>query len=221
MRRTTLTTTAVALTAAANAHAGLPIPGLAVVDFEQLPFGNTYGPGGVGGEPVGGIIFSQNGVIARIADFLDPSGAVANAPLGYVAAGGDLVFAVFPTQALEYTDNIAVEFDFEKVGFETMVVTVEWFSFGGTVTLGVNNESHGLNAFTDAPSSIGGVDVSIQGHALRGGGLLGSMRFEGAIDRIIIGGQSIGVDNIIAVPAPGAIGLAAFGACALARRRRR
>jgi hypothetical protein len=193
----------------------------ATVDFEELTSGDTYGPGGTGGEMVGDMVFSDDGIGVFVDDFLQPDQSVFNSTSAFVEVDGAIPQIAFSTQGIEFFGNIALEFDFTGLAFEVGRVELEWADFGGSQTIGVNGELFGFANLMNAPASLDGVDIAVTQDQVYTGGVGGTIVFTGAIDSITIGGQEFGLDNVTAyVPAPGGAALLAIaGVVGLYRRR--
>ncbi len=210
-------TSVVVLFAAPLAFAG----GSATVDFEELTSGDTYGPGGTGGEMVGDMVFSDDGIDVFVDNFLQPDQTIFNGTTSFVEVDGAISQTAFSSQGLDFFGNIALEFDFSGLGFAVGEVELEWADFGGSQTIGVNGISVGFNDLMNAPAVIDGVLISVTEDQNFGSGVGGTIVFTGAISSITIGGQEFGLDNVTArVPAPGAAGLFALAGAAGLRRRR-
>ena len=206
--------TAAVLVAAPAAFAGMG----ATMDFEELTSGDTYGPGGTGMEMVGDDLFTDEGIVARVDDFLLTNQSVFNSNSAFIEVDGPLAQDAFGSQGIEFFGSISLEFDFTGVGFDVGYVQIEWADFGGSNTIGVNGQLMGLADFSFAPLSIDGVKIEQFSRGDNGGVLA----FTGDIQSITLGGQELAVDNVVAraVPAPGAAGLLGLAGLAALRRRR-
>jgi len=175
-----------------------PISLAATVRFESVPVGTKYGRGWEQ------VIPSEDGIGMSVEPF------VLNQFTGYFWAE-----VVGPANDHELAiDNINVLFDLSNVGFNVTSLTLEYVEWGGNDNFAVNGGSIlQLAELTDIP-----VDVAPGVTALVDGGLI---TLTGDIDSVLIGGQELTVDSIVAVPEPTSlILLGAGGAMALRRLRR-
>lgn len=192
----------------------------ATVDFEELTSGDTYGPGGTGGEMVGDMVFSDDGINVFVDDFLRPDQSVGTSGSAFIEVDGMIPQEAFSTQGIEFFANIALEFDFTGLAFEVGRVELEWADFGGSQTIGVNGELFGFANLMNAPASLDGVDIAVVQDQVYTGGVGGTIVFTGDIDSITIGGQEFGLDNVTAfVPAPGGAALLALAGFVVRRKR--
>jgi hypothetical protein len=125
--------------------------------------------------------------------------------------GGELD-PFFPTTPVSM-NNIAFEFDFAGLAFDVNSVSLDYMEFGGVSNFAVNGGTpFQITEFTDLPSNVApGVTALVDEDMIV---LLGD------IDSFLIGGQELGIDNIVAVPEPLALTLLAMGAGALLGYRR-
>jgi len=205
--------TVAVLAAAPTAFAGMG----ATMDFEELTSGDTYGPGGTGMEMVGDDLFTDEGIVARLDDFLLTNQSVFNSNSSFIEVDGALAQTAFGSQGIEFFGSISVEFDFSGLGFNVGYVQIEWADFGGSNTLGVNGQLMGMSDFSFAPGMIDGVKIE----RFSRGDNAGVLAFTGDIQSITLGGQELAVDNVVArIPAPSAAGLLGCAGLAALRRRR-
>jgi hypothetical protein len=176
----------------------------ATVDFESLPVGTKFGEAysNIPGE----IVLTEGGVDMSVEEFLLGSF------VGFIKAetGGRYIDS-FPTTPLEL-DNISVLFDYSGLDFDVTTVTLEYRDFGGASNLGINGQAiHQLDAIIDIPAEVApGVAASVAD---------GTITLTGEISSLIIGGQELAIDNVVALPEPGTLGLLALGGVLLIRRR--
>lgn len=192
----------------------------ATVDFEELMSGDTFGPGGTGGEMVGDLVFSDEGIDVRVDDFLQTDQSVFNSASAFIEVDGMIPQEAFVTQGIEFFGNVALEFDFAGVGFNVGRVELEWADFGGSKTIGVNGVLFGFGDVMDAPGLLDGVVIEVIQDQTYPSGVGGRIVFTGDISTITIGGQEFGVDNVVAsIPAPGGVVLAVLAGLVVRRRR--
>lgn len=175
----------------------------ATVDFETVPLGSTYGE--AFGHTPGDVVLTQDGIKMSAEDFLLGSF------VGFIRAEvGGRYDDSFPTTPLEL-DNISVLFDFADVGFEVTEVTLSYQEFGGDDNFAVNGEMcHQLADLSDIPADVApGVTATVQG---------GVISLAGDVNSFLIGGQELGIDDIVAVPEPTTLALLGLGAAGLLRR---
>lgn len=161
----------------------------ACVDFEKpLVVGTTYG--GQGGQRPGDAIFNTANINVRVAEFIFTNGGktfgfaqIANGNL----TGGDQVLRV---------NNVNLEFDFSKLGFETAQVTFDYFKQGGFENLVVNGDTY-VGNLAQAKNTLGGVAVSVS-EVVLGSGRRGTVLLKGAVKTLAIGGQEFMLDNVCA-----------------------
>lgn len=181
------------------------VPPSAMVTFEGFADGTVFGP--EAGHVPGDAVLSQNGIIMRVQNFhfQDFVGF-------YRAEIGGLFEPYFPSTPLE-TNNINVEFDFSGLPFSVQRVTFEYLDFGGISNLSVNGGTlYELASLSDLPSSIApGIEASVQP---------GLVTLLGPIASLQVGGQELGIDNVIAVPEPGMIILGLLAGLSLSTRFR-
>ena len=184
---------------------GTPCDG-ATVSFESIPIGTVFGP--VAGNLRGETVLIQEGIAMSIDELiLDAASAFNRATIG-----GEYV-DFFETTPLEL-NNISAVFDFTAVAFTVDGVSLEVQDFGGVANLSVNGGTLiDLLALDGTPQIIApGVSAVLVDDLLT---------FEGAIDRLQIGGQEMAIDNVRAVPEPATAILGFLALPWITRRRRR
>ena len=125
---------------------------------------------------------------------------------------------LFTTNALSL-DNISAQFDFSHLSFDVTQVTIEFRELGGENNFGVNRLVL-LTPVTDI-TDLGGeiapdITVSVTGQTIM---LLAQN--QAVIDAVLIGGQELVIDNIVAVPEPGSVALVGLAGLLLLGRRSR
>jgi len=177
-----------------------------IVDFEDVATGTTFGA--LDGQGPGDLAFSQNGIDVRVEDFFFGSLAVP----GFAEVGGtyDSDFASTPLSI----DNLSLRFDFTNVGFPVSQVSFEFMEFGGLSNFAVNGGALiQLSPLSTLPSDIApGITATVD---------QGVVTLFGAIDSFLVGGQELGIDNVIAVPEPATLALLAIGGLGMLGRLRR
>jgi len=110
-------------------------------------------------------------------------------------------------------DNISVLFDLTNVGFNVTSLTLEYLELGGNDNFAVNGGSiRQLAELTDIPANVApGVTALVDG---------GLITLTGKIDSVLIGGQELTIDTIVAVPEPTSLILLAVGGVLALRRLR-
>jgi hypothetical protein len=129
-------------------------------------------------------------------------------------------FVVDGTQALN-TNNANAVFDFAGLG-PIDHAWVEFVELGGNVNFDVNGI--GLQNEEDFTSLTGypGFNVTVTTHTVSGGyGGRIEVQQVGSdpIQKLLIGGQELGIDNVTAVPEPGSVIMLGLGLLLLACRR--
>lgn len=178
----------------------------AQIDFETVPLGTVYG---APNDSPSDVVLSQDGIDMSVEQFrLGTFVGFFRAEIG----GAYGVF--FPTTPIGL-NNISLQFDFADVGFDVNLVTVDYLEFGGMSNFSVNGlPPFELASLDDIPTNVGsGITASVAGNVIT---------LSGDIDRFLVGGQEIALDNIIAIPEPTTLILMGYaGVVLLARRRRR
>jgi hypothetical protein len=182
-----------------------PISMAAKVEFESFPVGTKFG--GDFGNPPGPIPdeFIEDGIQMSVEQFFFQQ-----------FTGFFLADVVGPANDHQLAiDNISVLFDLTNVGFNVTSLTLKYLELGGNDNFAVNGGSIlQLAELTDIPANVApGVTALVDG---------GLITLTGKINSVLIGGQELTVDTIVAVPEPTSmILLAAGGVLALRRRRER
>ena len=175
------------------------------MDFESVKPGTTFGQ--AFGNTPGEIVLTQGGIAMSVEEFF------LGTFVGFIRAEvGGRYDEYFPTTPLEL-DNIGVRFDFADVSFDVTHVTLEYQEFGGGNNFAVNDHTlYEVSPLSDLPVDVApGVTASVDA---------GVITLVGEIDSFQIGGQELGIDNIVAVPEPMSMLLLGLGGVALMYRRR-
>lgn len=201
----------------AFASFGAAISSAATVTFETVPAGTRFGQqfGSTPGQVVNEL--TQDGIQVSFETF---SISAQNFTAFVRAETGGAFAPIFPTAPLEM-DNINVQFDFTQVGFNVSRVSLEYLELGGLDNFSVNGGTRfEISPLATLPTGVA-PGVTLLNEVLDS--LTGRSRITllGDVDSVLIGGQELVVDTIIAVPEPGTLFL--FGLCGafIARGRSR
>jgi len=180
--------------------------GSPIIDFEDVALGRTFGA--LDNQTSGELVLSRNGIDVRVEDFFFGPSVVP----GFAEVGG-IFDPQFPTTPLSI-DNLNLRFEFANVGFPVTQVSFEFVEFGGLDNFSVNDSPLiQLSPLTGLPVNIApGVTVEVDDR---------TVTLQGAIDSFVVGGQELGIDNIIAVPEPATLALLALGGFGICLRFRR
>lgn len=171
-------------------------------DTAASPLGTVYGsPTHVDGQ----LLFTEDGINVRAGVFTAGTFNTLN------TATIDPAGSPFATRSAGL-NNIRFRFQFSSLPFDVTEASFDYQDFGGTSNVGVNGVVVEINDFSALPASIAGVNLTVTAT---------TVTFTGAINGIIVGGQELWIDNIRAVPTPGAMALLGIGGLLAARRRRR
>ena len=175
------------------------------VEFQSVPIGTKYG-GGFLNVP-GQVVLTepaQNGIDMSVEPFYyQQFNGFFQAEV--VGPSNDHQLAI---------DNISILFDLTNVGFNVTSLTLEYVELGGNDNFAVNGGSIlQLAELTDIPPN-----VALGVTALVGGG---HITLTGKIDSVLIGGQELTIDTIVAVPEPTSLVLLAMGGVLALRRSRK
>lgn len=180
----------------------------ATVDFETVSSGTVYGQDT--GEKPGDVVLSQDNIDMSVEKFIFDSFKHFN-----LAEIDGIHAETFDTHALSLT-NISVLFDFSHIGFAVDWVTLEFDDFGGGSNFIVNNQTlHILDPLSDLPFDVApGITATIDQ------GMITITGVSQNINSILIGGQEMVIDNVVAIPEPASCILILAGGFMLSVRRR-
>lgn len=184
------------------------------IDFENIPVGTVFGfPSDMPGDVV---ITTVDGIEVSVQELLVNNNPVPFASGAHATVGGEFD-PFFPTTPVSM-DNIAFLFDFSNADFDVDFVSLEFQEFGGVSNFAVNGVLNeyplidGAGGLSQIPTNVApGVTAVVNEDTII---LMGS------IDSFLIGGQELGIDNVIVVPEPLALTLLAIGVGAAGLRRR-
>ena len=180
-----------------------PICLAATMEFESVPVGTKYGAG-FGNVP-GQVVITENGIKMSVEQFfLRQFTGFFQAEVTGPANDHELAL-----------NNISVLFDLTALPFNVTSLTLQYNELGGEDNFAVNGGSilQPLAHLTDIPVNVApGVTALVDG---------GRITLTGDIDRVLIGGQELSVDTVVAVPEPTSLLLLGTGGALLLRRLRR
>lgn len=171
------------------------------MDFESLPSGTRFAddldnfPSQLVLEEDGIRLFLEEFRLHRFVGFFEAQ----------VVDGGDNALRL---------DNMSVLIDLDQVGFPVNSLTLEYMELGGNDNFAVNGGPIlQLDDLTEIPTDIApGVIATVDE---------GIITLTGLIDRVLIGGQELTIDTIVAVPEPASLVLLGVGGAWILRRTRR
>ncbi|MCP4251130.1 MAG: PEP-CTERM sorting domain-containing protein [bacterium] len=189
-----------------------PVATPATVDFESPPVGTVYGS--PAGHSPGDVVLTEDGIDMSVESFFQGTYTGFNN-----AEVGGWTAPAFPTTPLTI-NNISVKFHLSGLGVNH--VTLEYADHGGPENIAVNGGTiYEVPLFSSAPSNIApGVVLSVTETPMSDH-WAGVITLIGPMTEVLVGGQELGIDNLIATPEPGALALLGIGVAFVRRRRDR
>ncbi|MFN5168934.1 MAG: hypothetical protein ACK5DD_04875 [Cyclobacteriaceae bacterium] len=161
------------------------------VDFEApLVAGTQYGA--AAGQSPRDVIFTSGSIPVRVHKFLQLSGntsfdiaAVTTAPPLF-GSGTEVI----------NINIINLAFDLSSLGYRVSEVTFDFLDIGGSENLSFNGSPMFSGNLPDAPATLNtaAVTVIVTTTPVQGG-MKGSVRIKGIIDKLTVGGQEFWMDN--------------------------
>ena len=174
-----------------------------IVDFEAntLPLGSRYGESH-GDHPGDVILTTPDGIEVSLEPF-----HVGDDVDFFQAEVGGRFAKYFDTTPLEL-DNISIVADFTSLSFAVEVVTFEFLEFGGWINLGANGQVPlQRRHLVDLPLILTtDIQASVQGNLMTIRAINNA-----AIEQLLVGGQELVLDNIVALPDPTTVTLLGIG----------
>ena len=178
----------------------------AIMTFDSLPLGTLFGA--AAGDQPSDVVYEEDGIEMSVEQILVEGVA------GFVQAEvGGRYEEFFSSRPLDL-NNISVRLNFRNLGFEVNQVSLEFVELGPLNNFSVNDAAlFELASLEFMPADIApGVTAVVAN---------GVITLSGRVDEMLIGGQELAIDNILAIPDPTTWLLFAVGSCALLGRRRR
>lgn len=166
------------------------------LDYNVPPLGSQWGGPPIG-TPVNSVVFVENGIVTRVHTFTD--GVNTFFGLARVEPSPVVGFGAGPTGLAR---SISWGFDFTGLPFAPSAVTFDWFDPSGAASrenLRVNASPLFIGNIHTPPAALGGVAVATSVAPL-GGGLTGTVKLTGPVQRVVVGGQPIWIDHVCAYP---------------------
>lgn len=174
--------------------------------FDDLPVGTLFGA--AAGDSPNDFVYEQDGIRMSVDHLL------VNGVQGFLTAEvGGRYASFFDSNPLDL-NNISVRLDFRHLGFAVTGVSLEFIELGPLSNFAVNDDTlYQLSSMHELPFDVApGVHAEVVGNIIN---------LEGAIDEVLIGGQELAIDTILAIPEPATLLLLALGGVALRKRRAR
>lgn len=176
----------------------------ATMEFESVPVGTKYGGPDQTHDAPGDVVLTENGIKMSVEwFFLNQFSGFYWAEV--VGPANDHQLAI---------DNISVMFDLTALPYNVNSFTLQYNELGGSDNFAVNGGSNfQLRQLAEMPTNIApGVTALVDG---------GLIKLTGKIDSVLIGGQELTIDTIVAVPEPTSLVLLGAGGVLVWRRLRR
>jgi len=177
-----------------------------IMTFDDLAVGTVFGM--AAGQSPDDVVYEQDGIRMSV-DQLVVSGVQ-----GFLTAEvGGRYGSFFDSNPLDL-NNISVRLDFRHLGFAITEVSLDFLELGPLSNFAVNDDTlYQLSSLREIPFNVApGVHAQVDGNTIK---------LDGAIDEVLIGGQELAIDNILAIPEPATLLLLALGGVALCRKRAR
>ncbi|MBV9772689.1 MAG: hypothetical protein JO040_01990 [Gemmatimonadetes bacterium] len=164
------------------------------LEFNVPPLGTPYGA--AYGTPVGAPQWVENGITAAVvpyqpgALFVEAKIDIPPTPFGAGAA---------PTGRAR---SISWQFDFTGLPFIPKAVTFDWLDQGSpspVENLAVNGSPLYIGQLHTPPASMAGIAVG-SSVTPAPGGLTGTVKMSGPVQKVIVGGQPVWIDHVCAYP---------------------
>jgi hypothetical protein len=169
-------------------------PAPVCLEFNVPPLGTTYG-GFVGSIP-GATQFVENGIRVSVLPFNTGGGSffaearIEPSPVPFGAGAN-------PRGRVR---SISWGFDFTGLSFIPKTVTFDWLDQGVPIeNLAVNGSPVFIGQLHTPPAVLGGIAVS-SGFGAAPGGLQGTIKLTGPVQKVLVGGQPLWVDHVCAYP---------------------
>lgn len=172
------------------AAAALPPP--ACLDFNVPPLGTPFGA--AWGTPVGAPQWVENGITAAVVPY-QPGALFVEARV----VMPPVPFGAGPTGRAR---SISWQFDFTGLPFVPKTVTFDWLDQGTpspVENLAVNGSPLFVGQIHAPPAVMAGIAVGTS-VAPAPGGLTGTMKLTGPVQRVVVGGQPVWIDHVCAYP---------------------
>ena len=170
-----------------------PPPKEACIDFEQpLIVGTQYGP--AAGQSPGDTAILSNNIKMTVEKFIQSNGNTA-----FNDAHIDNVLVPGASGQSLRSNNISLRFDLTGLGFQANSASLSFLDLGGSENLAANDDAPHTGDIELAPASIGGAAVAVS-TAPATGGKSGTVKINGPLKSLTIGGQELWIDQICAAP---------------------
>jgi hypothetical protein len=158
------------------------------VDFQSRSFGDAWG--GLHGQAPGDVIFVEDTVPVSVENF------TLGAFTGFGEARIDPANACLDDKTLRL-NNICTGYDFSVFGAPIAGVTFDYLDLGGDENLQVNGgPRHEVANFAALPAVVAPGVAAADTSIAVAGGRCGTVTLTGDVQRLLIGGQELWIDNI-------------------------